>query len=108
VEPLKAELVSCPKGIHADNGASCVVSTNDNPGVPFAHSVQFELPNGNTGPITTILVQQIGPSVIGFPWCDPKTWAQGAAVRVSDANGNAVYIPIVGSMSVYSDGCPIP
>ncbi len=108
VEPLKAELVSCPEGIQTDNGAACVVSTNDNPGVPLAHSVQFELPNGNTGPITSILVQQIGPSVIGAPWCDPKTWAQGAFVKVSDSNGNAVYIPVGGTFSFSSVGCPIP
>lgn len=84
--PLTASLWICTGA----SEASCVPATNESPGTPLAVQLTFGAPNGNVGPHTTLMLQQVGTSVGAS--CPNTTVAVATHFKVEDSYGNYVYI----------------
>jgi hypothetical protein len=89
-DKLTADPVYC---IDTQDGDQACKSIDVSPGTPGAVKVFFNAPNGNTGPETTLTIQQTGSSV--EDQVDGTCTLSGFAshVRVKDTHGNLLLMP---------------
>ncbi len=87
--PLTATLWNCP-GVSA---ADCVPAMNEGAGDLNAVTVTFGAPNGNSGPMTTLVLEQVG-SVVNSS-CPNAVVANASHIKVEDSRGSYVLFPFL-------------
>lgn len=85
--PLTAQIINCQPNV-GKPGTTCIPS-NDSPSTPMSHSVTWGAPNGNAGPLTTLILQQIGSSEASSLCNVPPAQWPGNYVLITDTYGNA-------------------
>jgi hypothetical protein len=103
--PLTAQIVNCPKSPSLDHGASCVPS-NDSSARPLSHALSWGMPNGNSGPLTTLVVTQIGSSDATPLVNVPADQWPGGDILITDPCGNADIVSFSASFCSHSGSGP--
>jgi hypothetical protein len=101
--PLKLTLLYCPDTFH--NGADCVPASREMGTAPLSITTTWGEPNGNVGPMTTLTIEQTGPSTGA---CSNDTDALGTDIQIQDPYGNELVIPYVQTACCATPSTPCP